>query len=211
METTEIRTFIEVFRNGSGWEPCLRRKPSGPTCGHGDVFSRLLGTAGADDPAFLLLKNEGAVGPQFLLPREWLRGSFRGVFFLPFTARVREATESPAPNPPRNGSMVGLRGRISSTAFPGPRRTPPRGRSGRGLSRRRFAVRILHPEDTAFLDEAGTPFPVTFTSNWSERHVALSAASAPSASSRGSLPPWGSREVRQRDHHSPAGSRQLFG
>ncbi len=176
METTEIRTFIEVFRNGSGWNRVSPEKVLRTDLAGMEMFSpALLGTAGADDPAFLLLKNEGAVGPQFLLPREWLPGARSVVsFFLPFTARVREANGESGPEP----APEWLHGRIEGQDFID--------RLSRALVERlreegadavspavdsRFASCTLR--NTAFLDEAGTPFPVTFTSNWSERHVAF--------------------------------------
>ena len=176
METTEIRTFIEVFRNGSGWNRVSPEKALRTDLAGMEMFSpALLGTAGADDPAFLLLKNEGAVGPQFLLPREWLPGARSVVsFFLPFTAGVREANAGSGPEP----APEWLHGRIEGQEFID--------RLSRALVERlreeggdavspavdpRFASCTLR--NTVFLDGNGTPFPVTFTSNWSERHVAF--------------------------------------
>ncbi len=95
-------------------------------------------------------------------------------FFLPFTARVREANGESGPEP----APEWLHGRIEGQDFID--------RLSRALVERlreegadavspavdsRFASCTLR--NTAFLDEAGTPFPVTFTSNWSERHVAF--------------------------------------
>lgn len=109
METTEIRTFIEVFRNGSGWNRVSPEKALRTDLAGMEMFSpALLGTAGADDPAFLLLKNEGAVGPQFLLPREWLPGARSVVSFsCPSPPGFGRPMRNPARNPRRNGSMEG--------------------------------------------------------------------------------------------------------
>ncbi|MDD3688815.1 MAG: hypothetical protein PHI81_02115, partial [Synergistaceae bacterium] len=93
MERTEIPNIIEVFRKTSGWNRVPPEKALRSDIAGMEMFSpALVGISSAEDPAFLLLKREGVVGPQFLLPREWLPGARSVVsFFLPFTARVREA------------------------------------------------------------------------------------------------------------------------
>lgn len=176
METTEILNFIEVFRKTSGWNRVPPEKALRSDLAGMEMFSpALVGTADAGDPAFFLLKRREAVGPQFLLPGEWLPGARSVVsFFLPFTAGVREANAGSGPEP----APEWLHGRIEGQEFID--------RLSRALVERlleeggdavspavdlRFASCTLR--NTVFLDGNGTPFPVTFTSNWSERHVAF--------------------------------------
>jgi len=176
METTEILDFIETFRKTSGWnrvprEKALRRDLSGM-----EMFDPpLAGTAAANDPSFLLLKSREAVGPQFLLPGEWLPGAGSVVsFFLPFTSRVREANGKSGPEP----APEWLHGRIEGQEFID--------RLSRALVEhlREAGCDAVSPavdprfasctgRNTVFRDQNGTPLPVTFTSNWSERHVAF--------------------------------------
>jgi len=176
MDITEIRTFIEAFGRNSGWNRIPREKALRSDLAGMEMFaSPIAGAAAAEDPAFLRLKREGAVGPQFLLPREWLPGARSVVsFFLPFTARVREANAESGPEP----APEWLHGRIEGQEFID--------RLSRALVEHlqekggdavspavdpRFASCTL--KNTVFLDGNGTPLPVSFTSNWSERHVAF--------------------------------------
>lgn len=55
----------------------------------------LLAVAYAYDPLFTRLTEEDAVGPQHMLPQEWLEGAQSVIsYFLPFTKRVREANRT---------------------------------------------------------------------------------------------------------------------
>jgi epoxyqueuosine reductase len=55
----------------------------------------LLAVAHAYDPLFTRLTEEDAVGPQHLLPQEWLEGARSVIsYFLPFTKTVREANRT---------------------------------------------------------------------------------------------------------------------
>jgi epoxyqueuosine reductase QueG len=55
----------------------------------------LIGVADADDPLFLRLKEEDAVGPHHMLPQEWLANAKSVIsYFLPFTKEVRQANRT---------------------------------------------------------------------------------------------------------------------
>lgn len=52
----------------------------------------LIGVAYAFDPLFTKIKEEEVVGPQHMMPQEWLQGAKSVIsYFLPLTKRVREA------------------------------------------------------------------------------------------------------------------------
>lgn len=52
----------------------------------------LIGYAAADDEYFDVFRNEGIVGPSFLLPQQWLPGAKTVIsFFLPFAREIRES------------------------------------------------------------------------------------------------------------------------
>jgi len=176
MERTEIPNIIEVFRKTSGWNRVPPEKALRSDIAGMEMFSpALVGISSAEDPAFLLLKTEGVVGPQFLLPREWLPGARSVVsFFLPFTARVREANAESGLEP----AQEWLHGRIEGQEFIDrlslalvERLREEGGDAVSPSVDERFASCTVR--NTVFLDGNGTPFPVTFTSNWSERHVAF--------------------------------------
>jgi len=176
VDKKQILDLIESFRTESGWNHVPGGKALSPELQEMMIFSSAIaGIASADDPAFFLLKRKEAVGRHFLLPREWLPGACSVVsFFLPFTARVREANAASGSEP----APEWLHGRIEGQEFID--------RLSRALVERlreeggdavspavdpRFVSCTLR--NTVFLDGDGRPFPVTFTSNWSERHAAF--------------------------------------
>ncbi|MCX7779745.1 MAG: 4Fe-4S binding protein [Negativicutes bacterium] len=119
----------------------------------------LLGVAAADDPLFAELKADDAVGPQHMLPADWLPGARAVVaYFLPFSKEVREANRSLG-----LPSREWLYGRIEGEAL--------------NHALRRFLVDWFR--DAGY--EAATPAlderfkVVDRRSNWSERHVAYVA------------------------------------
>ena len=175
MDTLQLKNLIEDFLSDSG---CNRVRPEvAINEGVADlqIFSSpLLGVAGADDPGFLDLKKDGVVGPHLLLPEEWLPGARSVIsFFLPFTENVRRANRVDPAEP----SPEWLHGRIEGQEC-----------INRLMA---FLVTCLEKEgkkalapsincrfasctgkNNVFLDETGRPLPLSFTSNWSERHAA---------------------------------------
>ncbi len=176
MDKKQILDLIESFRTESGLNRIPREKVLRPELEGMEIFSSAIaGTASADDPAFFLLKRREAVGGHFLLPREWLPGA-RSVlsFFLPFTDRIRKANAASGPEP----SPEWLHGRIEGQEFIDclsrvlvERLLEEGGDAVAPAVDQRFASCTLR--NTVFLDRNRTPFPVTLTSNWSERHVAF--------------------------------------
>ncbi len=73
----------------------------------------LLGVAAAEDPLFSAFRRPEAVGPQFLVPGEWLPGARSVVsLFLPFTPELRRSNwEGEEP------SFAWLHGRIEGQRF----------------------------------------------------------------------------------------------
>ena len=73
----------------------------------------LVGTADAGDPLFAALQAPEAVGPWFRVPGDWLPGARTVLsFFLPFSRRVRESNI-----PGRDPSGGWLHGRVEGQAF----------------------------------------------------------------------------------------------
>lgn len=124
----------------------------------------------SDDEYFKLLKNPSAIGKHFLIPEKWLANSKTVIsFFLPFTKEVKIGNRRDMLWP----SEEWLHGRIEGQAFleklcqhltselmnAGYNSIIP-SLDERFWSKRGFNNTSLHPD-------------VSFTSNWSERHVAF--------------------------------------
>lgn len=175
MKKDRIADFIEYYRVNSGEnivppEKALRRDLEGM-----EIYGpAILGVAAAEDPAFLTLKNKEAVGPHFMLPGEWLEGARSAIsFFLPYSERIKKANAGPDPEPVAewlHGRIEGQKfiDRLSEALVDFIRREGEEALSP--LLDKRFASCTL--ENKAFLDEKEAPLPLSFTSNWSERHVA---------------------------------------
>lgn len=132
----------------------------------------LIGYADAADPLFEELKKPGVVGPQMLLPNEWLAGAQSVIsLFLPFSEEVRSSNRQGTEPSPQwlNARVEGQRFIASLTAQ---------------------IVQILESMGyaaTAPCIDAHFKFAegkereeelwqgMTFTSNWSERHAAFVA------------------------------------
>lgn len=175
MRKDRIFDFLEQFRVKSGGnfippEKALRKDLEGL-----EIYDTpIMGVASAGDPAFGLLKEDQAVGAHFMLPGDWLEDARSVIsFFLPYTDRIKKANAGPDPEP----AAEWLHGRIEGQEFidglsqglvdflrhAGEEAVSP-------LLDKRFASCTL--ENKVFLDEGGEPLPLSFTSNWSERHVA---------------------------------------
>lgn len=194
MDKKQILDLIESYRTESGLNRISGEKALSPELKGMEIFApAIAGTASADDPAFFLLKRREAVGGHFLLPREWLPGARSVVsFFLPFTERVRKTNAASGPEP----SPEWLHGRIEGQEFIDrlsrilvERLREEGGDAVSPAVDKRFASCTLR--NTVFLDGNSTPFPVTFTSNWSERHVAFICGLGTFGLSRGLITPRG--------------------
>lgn len=124
----------------------------------------LLGVADARDPLFEKMKEASVIGQHFLVPTEWLPQAKSVIsFFLPFTKEVRDSNKKIANWP----SLEWLHARIEGQAFV--------------LDLCRYLDSILLEAGHTNIIPATDPRftmndkPPTFTSNWSERHVAFVA------------------------------------
>ena len=135
------------------------------------IFDRpLLGYAAADDPMFERLRGEAGVGPQMLMPGQWLPGA-RSVIslFLPFSAAVRESNRGGGDPSPQ-----WLHGRIQ-----GQRMVLELCSHLRDVLRQNGIDSVVPAADPRFR-AVGMPDPQGtedwqrrgFTSTWSERHAA---------------------------------------
>ena len=175
MDKSVVRNLIVNFLEGSGCNRVLPEIAINEDVAGMEIFSPpLLGVAGAADPAFSGLKKEGVVGDHLLLPEEWLPGARSVIsFFLPFTKIIRRANRADPAEP----SPEWLHGRIEGQecinrlmAFLVSRLEEGGERALSPSLDCRFAS--CTGENRVFLDEEGRPLPVSFTSNWSERHAA---------------------------------------
>lgn len=175
MDKLQLKNLIEDFLSNSGYNHVRPEVAINKDVAGMEIFSPpLLGVAGADDPAFVDLKKEGVVGRHLLLPSEWLPEARSVIsFFLPFTENVRQANREDRSEP----SPEWLHGRIEGQACINRLMAFLVARLEEG------GERALSPsldsrftsctgENRVFLDEEGRPLPVSFTSNWSERHAA---------------------------------------
>jgi epoxyqueuosine reductase QueG len=119
----------------------------------------LVGIASAADPLWNELRQEHVVGPQQLLPGEWLPGARSVVcYFLPFSEHVRESNRT-AGDP----SLEWLVGRFEGEAW-------------NGKIRRRL-IEMLEKSGARAVAPSQDPrlAVANFRSNWSERHAAFIA------------------------------------
>lgn len=118
----------------------------------------------ADDDYFRLLKDPGAIGDHFLLPQEWLPQAKTVIsFFLPFTEAVKKGNRTDMSWP----SEGWLHGRIEGQAF-----INELCRYLRSELINAGYDSIVPCLDERFRAKTGGTTP-SFTSNWSERHVAF--------------------------------------
>jgi len=68
-----------------------------PRFGGIKIYEQLLvAVAAADDPLFIKLKEPDVVGPEHLLPEDFVPGAKSVVsYFLPFSKEIREANRTP--------------------------------------------------------------------------------------------------------------------
>ena len=149
----------------------------------------IFGYADARDPLFAGLKQPEAVGPQFLLPEQWLEGAKSVLsFFLPFTDEVKHSNiggDRPSPQW-MHGRIEGQRMVIKLEEFVC------------GLLEKEGVRCVIPTADQRFRSVYG-PDPslegewqnASFTSNWSERHVAYIAGLGTFSLSKGLITPKG--------------------
>lgn len=120
--------------------------------------------ASADDSEFNLLKGPTAVGEIFMLPSEWLSGANTVIsFFLPFTDVIVNSNKSDKKWP----SSEWLHGRIEGQRFIG--------KLSSYLSEKlkeKGYESVVPALDKRFKIKKDESALLTFSSNWSERHVA---------------------------------------
>lgn len=128
----------------------------------------LLGFAAADDPLFAALRAPGVVGPQLLLPGQWLPGAQSVVSVcMPFSAAVRESNRRDRRAP----SFGWLHARYEGQAFIGALlRYLMQKLAAAGC---RAAAPSLDPRFQSWSGDADGGYG--FNSNWSERHAAYVA------------------------------------
>lgn len=175
MKKQDVINFIEDFRQNSGWNRVSEEKAIRPDLAGLEMFdAAVCGFAAASDPAFLKLRESGVIGPHHPLPADWLEGA-RSVFsfFLPFSRSVR-ASNAGGDDP----SPEWLHARIEGQDFIN-RLSRALEEWAAGQGRRALAPAVnpkfafCYNDNQVFMDDRGAPWPVSFTSNWSERHAAF--------------------------------------
>jgi epoxyqueuosine reductase len=136
----------------------------------------VLSCANADDEKFDLLKEPSSVGKHFLLPREWLPHAKTVIsIFLPFTEEVRRSNAGDMSRP----SDEWLHGRIEGQVLTDKLCLFLKSRLLKAGYRciipcldERFWAKTGLTNISPYRDNTGEP-SLSFTSNWSERHVAF--------------------------------------
>jgi epoxyqueuosine reductase len=138
--------------------------------------SPLLAVANAHDPLFTRLTEEDAVGPQHMLPQEWLEDAKSVIsYFLPFTKRVREANRTLGV-----AAKEWMYGRYEGEQF--------------NNSLRKHLIQYLVNAGAKAVSPGIDPrfAIVNRRSNWSERHVAFVAGLGTFSLSRSLITRYGS-------------------
>ena len=121
----------------------------------------IFAVAGAGDVMFEGLKQEHAIGPHYLTPKEWLPSALTVVaYFLPFSETVRRSNRIHPSHPSTEWQHGRIEGELMNTAF------------------RRYVAAWLREQGFESLIPGEDPRyqvrePVS--SNWSERHAAYIA------------------------------------
>ncbi|MGE5483995.1 MAG: 4Fe-4S binding protein [Ignavibacteriales bacterium] len=121
--------------------------------------SPMVGFASADDPLFSQFRDPGVIGPHHLPPGEWLAEAATVIsYFLPFSARVREANRGPG-----LPAVEWLYGRIEGEQF-------------NNALRRHLCDEISKAGGQAVAPAIDPRFEIiNERANWSERHAAFAA------------------------------------
>lgn len=145
--------------------------------------SPLVAVAAADDPWFQKFREPGIIGPEFMVPGEWLEGARSVIsYFLPFSKEVRESNRHPG-----MPSEEWLSSRVEGESFNDFLRTfltgLIRGMGGDAVAPALDRRYMKYPSSAEALSarfEGAALWPGQFinagmSSNWSERHVAFAA------------------------------------
>lgn len=126
----------------------------------------ILGFGAADEECFQLLKKPGVIGAHFMLPGEWLPAAKTVIsIFLPFSEAVRSTNQEHRVWP----SAEWLHARIEGQKF-----INQVCRYVQTVLEEAGYASLAPGLDPRFWNNAGKAHPNgTFTSNWSERHVAF--------------------------------------
>lgn len=117
----------------------------------------LFAAADPEDPLFLRFQSPDVVGPDFMLPRQWLPEARTVLsFFLPFTAQVRQSNRGPGP-----ASDEWLHARVE-------------GQLMLQTFGQTLCAMLQQKGFSALMPSYDPRFRLTgpYSSNWSERHVA---------------------------------------
>lgn len=142
---------------------------SGASVGLRMYDAPLIGYASADDPLFDALRNPEAIGPHFLLPRDWLPGAKTVLsIFLPFTQSVREGNRTDKREPGEGWLHARFEGQAFLLAL---------SRAMQAHLAEAGHAAVLPALDPRFFSQSQTAkkpeiTSLLFTSNWSERHIA---------------------------------------
>lgn len=130
----------------------------------------IFGVSSADDEYFRLLKNPSIIGNHFLLPEEWLPGSKTVIsFFLPFTEDVRSSNRIDRLWPSEGWGHGYIEGQIlvkELSKFLASELVEAGYNSLIPYTDSRYWTQNMPKEDSVHPE-------LSFTSNWSERHVAF--------------------------------------
>lgn len=131
----------------------------------------IMGVARANDPFFLRLQEPQAIGPHFLLPKQWLPSAKTVIsFFFPFTRRIKEANAREAPSVP---AAEWLYARVEGQQF-----LELLGKDLRKYLKKQGIQAIVPSLDPRFWSRTlpKEDGQAAFTSNWSERHIAFACS-----------------------------------
>ncbi|MBB5336251.1 4Fe-4S binding protein [Pectinatus brassicae] len=171
MNKMDIMSLAETFVNSSKDNIMMQERANVHQLSEPKIFEEpLCGISAATDSLYYELKNETGIGEHFLLPQQWLPQAKSVIsFFLPFTEQVRISNRKDKIQP----SQEWLYGRVEGQEFikkfiihiqqkiqqTGYKAIVP-AMDEKFWSKSKYDSATAHPDNS-------------FTSNWSERHVAF--------------------------------------
>lgn len=162
----------ELFVNDSKFNYIMAHEAIKPDYAGTRIFDKpLFGYGSAEDSLFTEMKSANAVGPQFMLPHQWLDNAVTVIsFFLPFAEHIRRSNYSSDGLP----SDLWLHGRIEGQRFLW------KFADYLKTALEKVNYRAVIPSlDERFKSvenpsekQTGDWKNISFASNWSERHIA---------------------------------------